>query len=96
MTTEHSGQVPAGGSVVEISDDQLVAMLVDRARGTDLKPTGEGGLLQQPTKRVLESALEGEITDHVGFDRHDKAANSYLPVTGPVRSAPGSAIPGGR
>jgi putative transposase len=23
------------------------------------------------TKRVLESALEGEITDHVGYDKHD-------------------------
>ena len=75
MTTEHSEQAPAGGPVVEISDDQLVAMLVDRARSTDLKLTGEGGLLQQLTKRVLESALEGEITDHVGFDKHDKAAN---------------------
>ncbi len=31
----------------------------------------EGGLLQQLTKRVLESALEGEITDHVGYDKHD-------------------------
>lgn len=60
---------------MEISDDQFVAMLVDRARGSVLKLAGEGGLLQQLTKRVLESALEGEITDHVGFDKHDKAAN---------------------
>ncbi|MEH1018021.1 transposase, partial [Micromonospora sp. CPCC 206060] len=48
-------------------------MLVDRARGDGLKLTGEGGLLQQLTKRVLESALEGEITDHVGYDKHDPA-----------------------
>lgn len=41
-------------------------MLVDRARTTGLQVTGEGGLLQQLTKRVLESALECEITDHVG------------------------------
>jgi putative transposase len=75
MTTEHPDQGPAASAAVEISDDQLVAMLVDRARGNDLKLTGEGGLLQQLTKRVLESALEGEITDHVGFDKHDKASN---------------------
>jgi transposase-like protein len=25
------------------------------------------------TKRLLESALEGEITDHLGYDRHDPA-----------------------
>ncbi len=48
-------------------------MLVDRARGDGLKLTGEGGLLQQLTKRVLESALDGEITDHVGYDKHDRA-----------------------
>lgn len=29
--------------------------------------TGEGGLLQQLAKRVLESALEGEIVDPVGY-----------------------------
>ncbi len=46
-------------------------MLVDRVRTDGLQLTGEGGLLQQLTKRVLESALEGEITDHVGYDKHD-------------------------
>jgi putative transposase len=33
--------------------------------------SGEGGLLQQLTKMVLESALDGEITDHLGYDKHD-------------------------
>ena len=46
-------------------------MLVERARSEGLQLTGEGGLLQQLTKRVLESALEGEITDHLGYDKHD-------------------------
>ncbi|OKI41208.1 hypothetical protein A6A27_39390 [Micromonospora sp. CB01531] len=56
-----------------VTDEQLIAMLVDRARGDGLKLTGEGGLLQQLTKRVLESALDGEITDHVGYYKHDPA-----------------------
>ncbi len=47
------------------TDEQLIAMLVDRARTDGLQLTGEGGLLQMLTKRVLESALEGEITDHL-------------------------------
>jgi transposase-like protein len=38
--------------------------------------TGAGGLLQQLTKRVLESALEGEITDHLGYDKHDAAGRN--------------------
>ncbi|GJF31829.1 hypothetical protein KNE206_45290 [Kitasatospora sp. NE20-6] len=45
--------------------------LVDRARASGLRPTGEGGLLQQPAKRVLGSAPEGGITDHPGYEKHD-------------------------
>jgi hypothetical protein len=59
------------GQPAPVSDEQLVAMLVERARSEGLQLTGQGGLLQQLTKRVLESALEGEITDHLGYDKHD-------------------------
>lgn len=38
--------------------------------------TGEGGLLQQLTRRLLESALEGEMTDHLGYDRHDPSGKN--------------------
>lgn len=64
------GSEPAA-VVAPASDEQLVAMLVDRARSEGLQLTGEGGLLQQLTKRVLESALDGEITDHLGYEKHD-------------------------
>jgi putative transposase len=69
MTIE-PGSVPelAGAAA---SDEQLIAMLVERARSEGMQLTGAGGLLQQLTKRVLESALEGEITDHLGYDKHD-------------------------
>ena len=74
MTTETTaGQEPAAGSAGAVTDEQLIAMLVDQARADGLQLTGEGGLLQQLTKRVLESALEGEITDHLGYDKHDPA-----------------------
>ncbi|WP_435130762.1 IS256 family transposase [Actinacidiphila sp. bgisy144] len=51
-------------------------MLVERARSEGMQLTGAGGLLQQLTKRVLESALEGEITDHLGYDKHDAAGRN--------------------
>ncbi len=54
-------------------DEQLVAQLVDRAKTGGLALTGENGVLAQLTKRLLESALEGEITDHLGYDKHDPA-----------------------
>jgi transposase-like protein len=54
-------------------DEQLVAQLLSSAKASGLKLAGEGGMLQQLTKLVLESALEGEITDHLGYDKHDPA-----------------------
>jgi len=52
-------------------DAELVGRLVEQARAAGLQLTGEGGLLQQLTKRVIEAALDGEITDHLGYEKHD-------------------------
>lgn len=57
-------------------DDRLIDELVSRAQAEGLQLTGEGGLLQQLTKRLLESALEAEIIDHLGYDKHDPAGKN--------------------
>jgi transposase-like protein len=57
-------------------DEKLIGELVEQARTAGLRLTGEGGLLQQLTKRVLEAALDGEITDHLGYDKHDPAGKN--------------------
>jgi putative transposase len=57
-------------------DKALVSQLVTQAREQGLQLTGDGGLLQQLTRIVLESALEGELTDHLGYDRHDPSGNN--------------------
>lgn len=54
-------------------DEQLVRQLGERARAEGLRLTGEGGLLSRLTKMVVESALEGEMEDHLGYARHDPA-----------------------
>jgi transposase-like protein len=62
---------PAASDGLDAVDEQLIARLAGKAREGGLALTGEGGLLAQLTKRLVESALEGEITDHLGYDRHD-------------------------
>ena len=62
------GERPGSPAVV---DQQIIDELVARAEGVQL--AGEGGLLQQLTKRLLESALDGEMTDHLGYHRHERA-----------------------
>jgi transposase-like protein len=80
MPSENVAEQDAVESAAAVSakamDDQLIDELVSRAQAGSLQPTGEGGLLQQLTKRLLESALEGEITDHLGHDKHDPAGKN--------------------
>ena len=50
--------------------DQLLA---DYKKPEDI--IGENGLLKQLTKAVLERALQAELTDHLGFEKHDPAGH---------------------
>jgi putative transposase len=67
VTTEQA-QEPARLSA---ADAQLLRELTGRARAGGLKLTGEGGLLGELTKMVVEGALEGEMDDHLGYEKHD-------------------------
>jgi transposase-like protein len=51
---------------------ELVAAreLVRQAREQGLSLTGPDGLLKQLTKTVIETALDEELTEHVGHDKH--------------------------
>jgi transposase-like protein len=66
--------VPA--EVADAVDEELVRQLTQRARAEGLKLAGEGGLLQKLTKMVVESALDGEIDDHLGYAKHDAAGRN--------------------
>ncbi len=80
-------------------DEQLVRQLGQRARAEGLQLTGEGGLLQRLTKMVVESALDGEMEDHLGYAKHEPAgrdggnsrngtrAKEVLTEAGPVQIA---------
>ena len=57
----------------QIDQQQLAEELVARARADGVQLIGEGGLLTGLTKSVLECALEEEISDHLGYDKHDPA-----------------------
>ena len=65
-------ETPDGQGVVRLDDldEQLIGQLVDRARSEGLRLTGEDGLLAQLTKRIIESAAEGEMDVHLGYDKH--------------------------
>jgi putative transposase len=57
----------------QMDQQQLAQDLVDRARADGIELIGPGGLLTGLTKTVLETALEVEMTDHLGYDKHEVA-----------------------
>jgi putative transposase len=61
------------GAAIDAVDEELVRRLTERARAEGLQLAGEGGLLQKLTKLVMESALDGELDDHLGYGKHDPA-----------------------
>jgi transposase-like protein len=60
----------------QIDQQRLAEELVARARADGVQLIGEGGLLTGLTKSVLECALEEEISDHLGYDKHDPAGRN--------------------
>lgn len=57
----------------DVSDELLSSLLANYKKPEDL--IGENGLLKQLTKRLVEKALDAEMTEHLGHDRHEQVAN---------------------
>jgi putative transposase len=68
--TDTIGPMPA-----RIDQQQLAQELVEAARAEGVELVGPGGLLTGLTKTVLETALEAEMTEHLGYDKHDPAGD---------------------
>lgn len=88
-------QEPSRGGEIEparLEPDLVLAdaaeLLVEQARNEGVSLTGEGGLLTGLIQRVLQSSLDSEITDHLGYEAHavegrgsGNSRNGYYPKT---------------
>jgi hypothetical protein len=67
-------------------DAELADELLSRAQSEGVELLGPDGLLSQVTKAVLERALAEEMSEHLGYEKHDPAGrgsgNSRNGVTG--------------
>ena len=57
----------------EVPDELLGSLLANYKKPEDL--IGENGLLKQLTKRLVERALDAEMAEHLGHDKHEPVAN---------------------
>jgi putative transposase len=60
--------------LTEKSEAEAARELVRMAKEQGLSLTGPDGLLKMLTKTVIETALDEELTEHLGYERHDTAA----------------------
>lgn len=51
-------------------DPAIAEQLVEQARTDGVDLVGPGGLLSELTKQVLETGLEVEMEEHLGYDKH--------------------------
>jgi putative transposase len=57
--------------VVAIDQQEFAPELVDKTRSEGVNLIGPGGLFTGLTRDVVETALEAEMSDHLGYDKHD-------------------------
>ena len=70
----------------EPTAEQAAALeLVRLAKEQGLSLTGPDGLLKQLTKTVIETSLNEEMTEHLGYEKHDPAGAG----TGNIRNGTG-------
>jgi putative transposase len=72
---EPVGDGSSSPAVAAPTDVEVARQLMDRARTEGVSLVGPGGLLSGLTKTVLETALEAELTEHVGYEPHDRAGH---------------------
>jgi putative transposase len=61
----------AAGHEEDLDQEQLAQQLLAQTKEQGVELVGPDGLLNQLTKRVLETALEEEMSEHLGYDKHD-------------------------
>jgi putative transposase len=78
--SHYDGENPPGAgreavSLRELMDNRLLDALLERSRDQagGLRLTGEGSMLGELVKAVLERALDAELTAHLGYERRERA-----------------------
>src|SRR3954462_11559277 len=78
------------------AEQQAAAELVRLAKEQGLSLTGPDGLLKQLTKTVLETSLNEEMTEHLGYEKHDPAGAGTGNIRNGSRGKPVRTEHGGR
>lgn len=59
----------------ELFGEEMLDRLIAATDERGLSLTGEGGFLPEMVKAVLERGMDAELTDHLGYERGDRAGH---------------------
>jgi transposase-like protein len=60
----------------KVAPDSVAAQLIEQARAEGVSLVGSGGPLAALTKQVLETVLEAELDEHLGYDHGDRGTKA--------------------
>jgi putative transposase len=58
--------------------DEIIEKILNEVDFKHVSPeeiTGKNGLLKQLTKRMLEKAMNAELDEHLGYEKHERTEN---------------------
>jgi putative transposase len=70
---EAAATAAARKAVADLVDARAIDAVLEKVKGDGLRLTGPGGFLSELVKAVLERGLQAELTEHLGYGRHDAA-----------------------
>jgi len=68
---EAAAREAARKAVADLVDEQAMDAVLAQIKGDGLRLTGPGGFLSELVKAVLERGLQAELSEHLGYGRHE-------------------------
>ena len=70
---EAAAREAARRAVADLMDKRALDAVLEQVKGDGLRLTGPGGFLSELVRAVLERGLQAELSQHLGYGRHDPA-----------------------
>jgi putative transposase len=73
VADEAAAKEAARRAVADLVDRQTLDAVLAKVKGDGLRLTGPGGFLSELVRAVLERGLQAELSEHLGYGRHEAA-----------------------
>src|SRR5437016_8655734 len=70
---EAAAREAARKAVADLVDERAMDAVLAQVKGDGMRLTGPGGFLSELVKAVLERGLQAQLSEHLGYGKHDSA-----------------------